>query len=219
MTTDLQSNQENTALISSVEKLLASSIVREKFLRPTRLLFDAMIEQATPQFERWQSYQWHMHHGSTVEQQHGLCLFLWRDPTAEIKSAATTDAVVMVLRRLELGEVADRIAELSRLREIDPDEPELNVDSLKEMAIAVIDNPRLRAPRLTVSEQGFVHAEWRTVEGGAVAMTFLPTGRVEFGAISAPALEGKEILRLGGLHIRDVALSAVQWYAEQIETK
>jgi hypothetical protein len=140
------------------------------------------------------------------------------DSASEITNATTTDDVISALRRRELDEVADRAAELSRLHEIDPDEPHLDVASLKEMAAAVVRNPKLRVPQLTISENGFMHAEWRTVEGGTVAMTFLPSGRVEFGAISAPAVGGAEILRLGGLHLQDVALNAVQWYTERIAT-
>lgn len=155
-----------------------------------------------------------VHYGEWNVMGHGLL----PDPVAEITNAATTDEVISALRRRGLDEVADRVAELSRLHEIDPDEPQLVVASLKELATAVVRNPKLRAPQLTISEAGFMHAEWPTVEGGSVAMTFLPSGRVEFGAISVPAAKGTEILRLGGLHLRDVALNAVQWYTERIAT-
>ena len=122
------------------------------------------------------------------------------DPASEIANATTTDDVVAALKRQRLGAVADRVAGLSRLHEIDPDEPQLDVASLKEMAAALVRNPKLRVPQLTLSESGFLHAEWRTVDGGSFAMTFLPSGRVEFGAISAPAVGGADVLRIGGLH-------------------
>lgn len=155
-----------------------------------------------------------VHYGESNAMDHGLL----PDPASEITNATSTDDVISALRQRELDEVADRVAELSRLHKIDPDEPQLDVASLKEMATVVVRNPKLRVPQLTISENGFMHAEWRTVEGGTVAMTFLPSGRVEFGAISAPAAAGAEILRLGGLHLRDVALNAVQWYTERIAT-
>ena len=147
-----------------------------------------------------------MHHGP------------WPDPASEIKNATTSDDVISALRRLRLDEVADRVAELSRLHETDPDEPQLDVASLRAMAAALIRDPKLRAPQLTISEKGFMHAEWRTVEDGALAMTFLPSGRIEFGAISASARSGTEILRMGGLHLGDVTMNAVQWFTSRIVT-
>jgi hypothetical protein len=140
----------------------------------------------------------------------------WLGPASEITSATNTDSVISALRRLGLESVAERIAELSRFHEIDPNEPELDVGSLKQMAAAVVQNPRLRAPQLTLSEEGFVHAEWKTIGNGTVAMTFRPEGRIEFAAISEPVQSGVEILRVGGLHHAEVAMNAVQWYTERV---
>ena len=126
------------------------------------------------------------------------------------------------LRSCGHEELADRVVELSRLHKTDDDEPELSVASLRELIRAMAFNPKLKAPELTLSDDGFIHAEWRTSDGGTVAATFHPESRVEFGAISAPfsgAARGTEILRVGGFHHTKEAMSALRWHIDRIVSR
>ncbi len=132
--------------------------------------------------------------------------------------ASTPDDICAVLRDLGLVKVADRAAELSKLHEDDADEPQMNTASLRRLAETLCRNPQLQRPKLSLTEEGFVHAWWQTAQGGTVAMTFRPDGPVEFGAISEPAGRGVELLRIGGLHHPDVAIGALRWFTTRLVT-
>ena len=140
------------------------------------------------------------------------------DETQTAPPVSTVDDIVAALRDSGLVKVADRAAELSKLHEDDPDEPQMNTASLRGLAETLRRNPRLRGPRLSLTEEGFVHAWWRTTQGGTIAMTFRPDGPVEFGAISEPAGRGTELLRIGGLHHPEVAVDALQWFTTRLAT-
>ena len=142
----------------------------------------------------------------------------WSSPAGRLADTATVDDVVAALRGSGLAKVADRAAELSRLHEDDPGEPQMNTASLRGLAETLRRNPRLQGPRLSLTEEGFVHAWWRTTQGGTIAMTFRPDGPVEFGAISEPAGRGAELLRIGGLHHPEVAVDALQWFTARLAT-
>ena len=121
------------------------------------------------------------------------------------------------LRDCGHGELADRVIELSRMHETS-DEPELDLASLRELIRAMDLNPKLRTPELTLGEGGFIHAEWRTSEGGVVAMTFYPGSRTEFGAVSEPFTGDRDekVLRVGGFHHTENAVAALGWHIDRI---
>ena len=138
------------------------------------------------------------------------------DSDSKIAAATTPDDIVSVLEERGIVRAARRIVALSELHETDPDEPEVDLESLKRLAAAMVENPAWGEPRLTLNDEGYVHAEWSTRENGRIAMTFLPSDLVDFAAISAPVTSGAEILRIGGRHIGVEAINAVRWFAARI---
>ena len=138
------------------------------------------------------------------------------DSDSKIADATTPDDIVSVLEERGIVRAARRIVALSELHERDPDEPEVDLESLRRLATTMVANPAWGEPRLTLNDKGYMHAEWSTVENGRIAMTFLPSEMVDFAAISAPVKSGAEILRIGGRHIGAEAINAVRWFAARI---
>ena len=134
----------------------------------------------------------------------------------DIPETATLDEILATLHEQGLTTVAARIVELSRLHATDPDEPELNTASLRELARVLINYDHLQSPQLMLREDGCLHAEWPLPNQGRIAMTVLPTGYVEFGAISAGARSGKKMLRIGGLHTAKVAIAALRSFTQPV---
>jgi len=135
-----------------------------------------------------------------------------------LAGAATMDDVLAVLRESGLVALADRVAELHRRHEADPEEHPLpNTASLKRMAQAVLTNARLRTPnRLAVNDEGFFTAEW-TVGQAELVLSFWPSSHIRFAALDPIDIRGSH-LRVGGLLNSSDAVNAVRWLVSRIPT-
>jgi hypothetical protein len=130
-----------------------------------------------------------------------------------IDHVKTINEAVFALEALGLQQTAKRVAHLS---EDDPDEPDVDLESLKRLARVMQDNPAWGEPLLAVRDDGSVHAEWPCCEDGRVVMAFLPNGRVAYSALSAPADADKDVLNVGGYHHEKEALKTLNWFTSQI---
>ena len=129
---------------------------------------------------------------------------------------ATVDDALATLAQNGLTRVANRIAYLAGLHADDPTEPTVNLDSLKHLLDVLLRNRALNDPRLTLTDDGYMHAEWPTRQGGRIVMTFLPSGLADYAAISEKATFGSEIKRVNGRHFIEEAIRAVSWFATSI---
>ena len=106
--------------------------------------------------------------------------------------------------------VADRIEELDELSTGgDPDEPQIVLSSLRELALFLLSESRLADPEIGVSPNGLLLAEWATAERGVLAMEFRSGGIIRFAAVSAAASTGTR-LRVHGELPKDRAMNAVR---------
>ena len=103
----------------------------------------------------------------------------------------TVADAVFALEEFDLRRTAKRVAFLADIHRKDPDEPELDLHSLKRLVAVMRANPTWGEPSLTLRDGGYVHAEWPTRDGGRVAMAFVPEDRIVYSAIEAPAGAGK----------------------------
>ena len=129
---------------------------------------------------------------------------------------ATVDDALATLSQNGLTRVANRIAYLAGLHAEDPTEPTVNLDSLKYLLDVIVKNRALSDPRLTLTDDGYMHAEWPTRQGGRIVMTLLPSGLADYAAISEKATSGSEIKRVNGRHFIEEAIGAVSWFATSI---
>ena len=131
----------------------------------------------------------------------------WRP---QITAASTHEEVIAVLRMFGLDSIADRLGYLRSLVYDDPDEPPIDLESLRAMALFIMSERQLPLPRIAVSPDGMIQIEWRPEDSGIIAMNFLPSGLIRFAAISSTdACEGDR-LRVSGTLPMDGALEAVQ---------
>ncbi|MDE0223058.1 MAG: hypothetical protein OXJ90_27580 [Spirochaetaceae bacterium] len=113
--------------------------------------------------------------------------------TAVVEPHERTDAAEMIktVERRGLDKIADRLLDLREICNHDPDEPDIEVESLSTLANFFVDHGvTLPTPRISVSPDGRLVAEWKTKlpndpESGAVAIEFLRHGWVRFVAFGA----------------------------------
>ena len=104
---------------------------------------------------------------------------------------------------------AEQITELIDIIDEDPDEPELNVESLMYFADFLIDEPRFGTPVTGIDPEGRLQAEWHVLSRGLLVMNFRENGFVRFVAVSEPARPGKERMRVSGTLRKPDALRAI----------
>ncbi len=113
------------------------------------------------------------------------------------------------------GEVAESLEELIVLINEDPDEPDLDVDSLTYFADFLIDEPHFGTPVIGTDPEGRVQAEWRVLSEGLLVMNFRQDGLIRFVAVAEPARPGKERMRVSGALRKADALQAVEPFLKQ----
>lgn len=140
--------------------------------------------------------------------------------------------IVDTLKSHGLNEVASRLDQLKEMITGDPDEPDLVIESLRSFADFIMQETHLPVPEIGAGPEGYVEAEWRIPSRGGrkaasderywgrgegiLAMKFLPTGFVRFAAISRPAGQGKERLRITGILPRNSISPAVQLFTSRL---
>ena len=133
----------------------------------------------------------------------------------EVRAALTSVAVAEVLERHGLPRSARQITDLADLVGEDPDESEINLDSLKRAVVTVLEHPQWGEPSITLRGAGLVSMEWQTHGGGTVSISFLPGDRVSYSALSAPATT-PDFLNIGGRHLQEEAIGNLRWFTDRI---
>ena len=140
-------------------------------------------------------------------------------PSVRIANATSTEEVVTVLEMNGLDSIAARIRYLQGLLDDDPDEPSLQVDSLRVLTRFLLGERQLGNPELAVDPDGLAHVEWNLADGGILAMEFLPSGLVRFAAVSGQARVGVERTRVNGELPQGEALDAVRSFTALLESR
>ena len=138
----------------------------------------------------------------------------WR---TELANAATTTAIVAMLRSRARQTVADRIDYLHALAKDDPEEQPIALESLRRMAFFLLSHRGLPDPEVGASPNGFAQVEWTLPDvsaeqagNGLLAMEFLPSPLVRFAALSAPYRPGVDRLTVHGTLPVDETFDAVR---------
>ncbi len=138
----------------------------------------------------------------------------WR---TELDNAATTTAIVAMLRSQARQTVADRIDYLHALARDDPEEQPIALESLRRMAFFLLSHRGLPDPEVGASPNGFAQVEWTLPDvsrdqarNGLLAMEFLPSPLVRFAALSAPYRAGVDRLTVHGTLPADETFDAVR---------
>ena len=138
-----------------------------------------------------------------------------------IIDATQQTEIIDVLSLLGLRAIADRLKYLHELTaDDDPDEPTMALASLRELALFFVSEPQLDLPELDhpeigIGPDGFLQAEWVPLGGAFVAMKFLPTGSIQFAAISTQTAGDGQRPPVHGTESKDRALDAVRAFIRQ----
>ena len=133
----------------------------------------------------------------------------------EVRAALTAPAVAAVLQSYGFSRSARRIIDLADLGVHDPDESEIDLDSLKRAVVTVLEHPQWGEPSITLRGAGLVSMEWQTRGGGTVSISFLPGNRVSYSALSAPATT-PDFLNIGGRHLQKEGIGNLRWFTDRI---
>lgn len=106
--------------------------------------------------------------------------------------------IIEALRLMDLSAAANRIDYLDSLNDGDPDEAPIQVDSLRHLALFLIEERSLKEPRIGVSSDGLMQIEWRLENDGILAMQFLSVGQIQFAAIAGNMSKDMTREQLGG---------------------
>ena len=131
----------------------------------------------------------------------------WRP---QIADAATHEEIIAVLRLFGLDLAASRLVYLCSLANDDPDEPCIEIESLRAMALFIMSERNLLDPRIGVTPEGLIQIEWRVLDNGVLAMVFLPSGLIRFAAVSGPYQPETDRWSVNGTLPKDGTLSAVE---------
>ena len=132
-----------------------------------------------------------------------------------IDHVSTIVDAVFALKELDLPLTAKRIAHLESLCSEDPDEPDVDLESLKRLVRVMRANPAWGEPSLALADGGCIHAEWPVDGGGRVTISFLPSNRVDYTASSAPVTDD-DALDIAGRHLEGEALQNLRWFTGRI---
>ena len=127
----------------------------------------------------------------------------------EIKAASTHEGISVVLRLNGFEAAAERLRQLGSVVAENPDEPSLEIESVRALASFLMSEKQLPEPQIGVPPNGLVQIEWRVPTNGILAMEFLISGLIRFAAISAPAQPGIDRLSVHGTLPKDATLKAV----------
>ena len=125
--------------------------------------------------------------------------------------------IVAELYHSGLDSSAERIAYLRGLKEEDPEEPEMSLESLRQMALFLVEERHLPAPDIGVGPDGLLGIEWRVPERGLIAMNFLTSGLIRFAATCGPVYFDVGPVNVSGTLPRKETLQAVKLFTDRIE--
>ena len=134
-----------------------------------------------------------------------------------IDHVTTIPEAVIALGELDLQQTAKRVAELDSIcGDDDPDEPDVDLESLKRLVRVMQANPGWGEPSLALAgENNCIHAEWPVQDGGRVTISFLPSNRVDYTASSAPVTDD-DALDIAGHHLEEEAIRNLRWFTDRI---
>ena len=124
------------------------------------------------------------------------------------------ETIIGALKVCGLDAIADRLSYLHALVEDDENEPSINLDSLRKLALFLLSERRLKKPQIATNPDGLVQVEWSVGERGILAMVFLPSGLIRFAAISAPAQRDAECERVSGILSKSDTMNAIRAFTD-----
>lgn len=134
-----------------------------------------------------------------------------------ITDAATTDEVIEALDAFGLDKVVERLRYLHSLDDdLVNDEQPMNLESLRQLAVLLIERPELPKPGIGVCDDGMLQIQWNILPAGLLAMVFRPPDLIEFAAVTGPPDATMDHSRTYGAATRDETLIALEPFLDRL---
>lgn len=124
--------------------------------------------------------------------------------------------IIDLLRELGRTSVADRLIYLEGLHDDDPDEPLVELESLRTLASFVLSEGQLPDPEIGLTPRGLAVGQWRILPDGILAMEFLPNDWIRFAGIGCAVQPFSQRRRISGELEKHKAIDAVRDFTGQL---
>ena len=156
----------------------------------------------------------------------------WTWTTSAFSQIGIYDRRAILLAKLKLynqAQVADRIQEYLEIRDQEPDEPPIAVESLRSLVTFIIQEPSLLPSIIGSDPRGQMEIEWHLQDNGdpssvwgrgrgVVSLRFLLSGDIQYVALSGPFRKEQERLRIHGRSTKEDIIADLREFAERVTT-
>ena len=150
----------------------------------------------------------------------------WRPP-GPVSQLNHVDELIEHLRAYGRHLVADRIQQFLVIRNEDPDEPPIVIESLRSLVGFILQERRLIPPVIGSDPSGLMELEWHLADNGdpnsiwgrgngVVSMRFLRSGNIQYVALSGPKRRGQERLRIIGEATKREMIAKLDAFAQRV---
>ena len=119
------------------------------------------------------------------------------DWESRIRELKTCSEIISVFWEMNMDKTAERLDFLNNLVHEDVNEPSMDLESLREMAIFIIDL-KLPKPLIGLTDDGLIEIQWHISPNGLLVMDFLPSKEIEYVAIYPESQDGGRRDRMRG---------------------
>ena len=133
-----------------------------------------------------------------------------------IAAASTPNEIASFMRESSFDTVADRLEQLIGYAEEEPGEPELNMDSLRDLALWILQEDQLPPPRIGVDHDGLLTAEWRVRPSGGLMMGFSSDGQIQYAGVVNVRGDGR-YQSIEGTSPKQKALELIRKFAAELD--
>ena len=127
-----------------------------------------------------------------------------------LKTAQERVAIIAIVRRLGLDRIADRLDYLIELEAEEPDEPPMDIDSLRAAVEFLLRDPQMPRPGIGVGYEGEVGYDWRLQPEGIVWLVFPALGQVQYAIIAPDQASPDNHTRLSGTSDQEAMLEIIR---------
>ena len=124
--------------------------------------------------------------------------------------------IIELLRELGRGSVADRLAYLEGLPDDDPDEPQIEFESLRTLASFFLSEQQMPDPEIGLSPRCLAIAQCRILPDGILTVECLPDEWIRFEGIGCVVHPFGQRRRIRGELEKEKAISAARHFTGQL---
>lgn len=133
-----------------------------------------------------------------------------------LSTATTHREITDLLRGFGRNTIADRLDNLRLLHHDDPEEPVLELESLRTLAGLVLSEGQLPDPEIGLTPRGLAFGQWRMPPDGILAMEFRAHDWIRFAGVGSMTRPTGQRRRISGTLEKHRAISAIRDFSEHL---